>query len=57
MSVNLNIYLLHYLFEDLVIDVWEVPVELYKAYVVVILLEEPNDIGLCSPLNEVLVLP
>ena len=47
--------LLNDLLEDLVIDVREILVKFNKTDVVIVLLEETNDISLCSSLNEMLI--
>lgn len=50
-------YLLDNLLEDLVINVGKELVELLEGYPVLVLLKEPNDVGLRSSLDKVLIRP
>ena len=55
-AINLNVNVLDDLFEDLIVDIGEVLVELGEANAILILLQEPDNIGLCTFLDEMLIL-
>lgn len=56
-SIYFNVDLLDDLLKDLVINVGEVPNQLLEGDAVVVLLKEPDNIGLSPSLDEMLVLP
>jgi hypothetical protein len=56
-TVYFNVNVLDDLFENLVVDVGKILVELGKADAILVFLQEPDDIGLRSLLDKMLVLP